>query len=400
MDSAPVKTRAALAAGIVAGVWVLHELRGLWARRRLGRGTPAVARDLTELIGDTPIVRLNALSNLTQCEIWAKLELANPGGSAKDRVALAIVEAAERAGRLRRGAHDAHGRADCVFEGTSGSTGISIALICRARGYEAHIVVPDDTSQDKLALLRMLGAHVHLVRPASIADTGHYVNTARRLASEVNAAPDGQQAIFADQFENEANWEAHFRATGPELWAQLPQIDCFVSGAGTGGTMAGVSRFLKAHKQVRTVLADVPGSGLYNRVHFGVMYSPKEREGTRRRHQVDTVVEGIGLNRVTANLRQAEVDDAEAVADVDTRFMATHLVEQEGLFVGSSSAVAAVAAFRQARKLGPGHTIGLIFCDSGARHVSKFWALPVDRACPVALEIEQAARDRSVIVHK
>lgn len=328
------------------------------------------------LVGNTPIVELESLSEISGCTILAKLELNNPGGSAKDRVAKAIIEEAELRGLLRRG------HRDCVFEGTSGSTGISLATLCNSRGYEAHIVVPNDTSDEKMNLLRMLGAKVHLVSPAGIADPGHYVNTAKRLTDEVNASSSDQQAIFANQFENEVNWKCHYATTGPEIWSQANgKIDAFVSGAGTGGTISGIGRYLKDRLffKGRIVLADPPGSGLFNKVKYGVMFDIKEKEGTRRRHQVDTVIEGIGLNRVTANLKAGldVVDDAIRVPDAEAVVMAHHLVEHEGLFVGSSSAVNCVAAFRTALELGPGHTIVTIICDSGMRHLSKFWKQPV-----------------------
>lgn len=348
---------------------------------------PPAVQDITKVIGRTPLVRLNYLSSITNCEIWAKLELSNPGGSAKDRVALAIVESAEKQGQLRPG------HPDMVFEGTSGSTGISLALVCRAKGYEAHIVVPDDTSNDKQMLLKSFGAHLHVVRPAGIADPNHYVNVARRLSAEVNNDPNSdRQAIFANQFENEENWRIHYNTTGPEIAEQMPSITCFIHGAGTGGTISGVAGYLKQHLSsgIEVVLADVPGSGLLNRVLYGVMFNQTEREGHRRRHQVDTVVEGIGLNRITQNLAigidNDWINDSLRVEDADSRFMASVMVEREGLFIGSSSAVNCVAALRKAISGGPNQTIVTILCDSGARHLSKFWALPLSD-CEVQKEI-------------
>lgn len=339
------------------------------------RSKSQIPAGVDELVGETPLVRIASLSKLTQCEIYGKLEMSNPGGSAKDRVALAVVQEAENHGQLRPG------HPDWVVEGTSGSTGISLAILCRSRGYVAHIVVPDDTSAEKVALLSALGAVVHKVRPAGIADSGHYVNVARQLAAEVNANPENDiQAVFADQFETMVNWKSHYNTTGPEIWQQTKgKVDAFVSGAGTGGTIAGVARYLKEkNPHVKIIVADPPGSGIYNKVKYGVMFDHAEREGTRRRHQVDTLVEGIGLNRVTANLAQGLefIDDAERVLDADSLAMAHHLVEHDGLFVGSSSAVNCVATYRLAKRLGPGHTIVTIICDSGSRHLSKFWAAP------------------------
>ncbi|PRT53878.1 Cysteine synthase 2 [Wickerhamiella sorbophila] len=360
---------AAAASGILAAAYVGLFLWREWTSRRSFK----VASGVDGLVGETAMVRIASLSEITQCEIYGKLEMCNPGGSAKDRVALAVVVEAERIGRLRPG------HPDWVVEGTSGSTGISLAVLCRSRGYVAHIVVPDDTSAEKVALLEALGAVVHKVRPAGIADSGHYVNVARRLAQEVNDDPSNDTlAVFADQFETPVNWRAHYTTTGPEIWRQANgQLDAFVTGAGTGGTVAGVSRFLKENlPHVQVVVADPPGSGIYNRIKFGVMFDTAEREGKRRRHQVDTLVEGIGLNRVTANLAEAlpYIDDAERVSDADSLAMAHHLVKHDGLFVGSSSAVNCVATYRLAKRLGPGHTLVTILCDSGSRHLSKFWA--------------------------
>jgi len=342
---------------------------------------PPVRTGVEGLIGNTPMIKLKSLSEATGCTVLAKMELQNPGGSAKDRVALAIIESAEQAGLIRP--HSG----DMVFEGTSGSTGISLAMLCRAKGYTAHIALPDDTSLEKVALLENLGARVYKVRPASIVDNNQYVNYARNEANKINALADAAfardgtvlpRALFADQFENEANWKAHFDHTGPEVYTQTNggELDIFVTGAGTGGTIAGVARYLKSvSARARVVLADPQGSGFYNKVKYNVMFSPTEREGTRRRHQVDTVVEGIGLNRITANFARGEpvIDDAVRVTDPEALKMAKWLVENDGLFVGSSSAVHCVGAYRCAKALGPGHTVVTIICDSGARHLSKFW---------------------------
>jgi cysteine synthase A len=351
---------------------------GVWFANSCGRPErrPTVKRGVQELIGDTPLIRIQSLSAATGCEILAKMELQNPGGSAKDRVALAIVEQAEQDGLIRPGV------GDMVFEGTSGSTGISLAMLCRAKGYVAHIVVPDDTSQEKVDLLTNLGAVVHKVRPASIVDPQQYVNYAKSAAQKVNDNPeDSRHALFADQFENEANWKTHYLHTGPEIYRQTNgRVDVFISGAGTGGTISGVSKYLKETiPDVKIVIADPPGSGFYNKVKYGVMFDSKEKEGTRRRHQVDTVVEGIGLNRITRNFLagSANIDDAVRVTDDQSVRMAKHLVDHDGLFVGSSSAVNCVAAYKYAKLLGPGHVVVTVLCDSGSRHLSKFWKLAI-----------------------
>ncbi|KAF2836598.1 PALP-domain-containing protein [Patellaria atrata CBS 101060] len=324
-------------------------------------------------IGNTPLIRIRSLSDATGCEILAKAEFLNgAGNSPKDRVALSIIKAAEEEGHLTP--HSG----DMIYEGTVGSTGISLAAICRARGYLAHICMPDDQATEKSDLLLRLGAEVERVRPAPIVDQDQFVNKARNRALEHTVDPSKPgRGIFADQFENEANWQAHFNGTGPEIYDQTSgHLDAFVSGAGTGGTISGVALFLKPRiPDLKIILADPQGSGLFNKVKYGVMFDPKEREGTRRRHQVDTIVEGIGINRVTNNFEAGRelIDDAVRVTDEQAIAMARWLVEKDGIFVGSSSAANCVAAVQVAKQLGPRHRIVTILCDSGTRHLSKFW---------------------------
>ncbi|KAG0292183.1 hypothetical protein BGZ98_002684 [Dissophora globulifera] len=331
------------------------------------------------LIGNTPMMRIKSLSEATGCEILAKAEFLNPGGSTKDRVALSMVDTAERDHILTPG------NGSTIFEGTVGSTGISLAMIAKARGYNAWIVMPDDVALEKSQLLEKLGAHVEKVRPVSIVDKNQFVNLAKRRAQEFSkdnkgtgSSGDDATGFFADQFENLANFEAHFTTTGPEIYRQTQgNVDAMVMGAGTGGTLAGVSKYLKSRlPDLRTYLADPQGSGLFNKVKYNIMYSPTEKEGHRKRHQVDTVVEGVGINRLTRNFAMSEgyVDDAIRVTDQEAVDMARYLVQQEGLFIGSSSAVNCVAAVRIARELGPGHTIVTLLCDSGHRHLTKFWS--------------------------
>ncbi|CEI88853.1 Putative Cysteine synthase A [Rhizopus microsporus] len=263
-----------------------------------------------------------------------------------------------------------------IFEGTVGSTGISIAMIARAKGYRAWIVMPDDQAKEKYQLLEKLGATVEKVRPASIIDKRQFVNLARDRALEFKEGD--AKGYFADQFENEANFNAHYNNTGPEIYRQTGgKIDALVLGAGTGGTLSGISCYLKQHiKKLKVFLADPQGSGLYNKVKYNVMYSPTEQEGSRRRHQVDTVVEGIGINRLTKNFDKGRhlVNDAFRVTDDEAIKMSRYLVREDGLFVGSSSAVNCVAAVRAAKKLGPGHVIVTLLNDSGQRHLTKFWS--------------------------
>ena len=238
--------------------------------------------------------------------------------------------------------------------------------------------MPDDQSKEKSDLLLKLGATVERVRPASIVDTNQFVNTARRRAQEhTDDSKKPGNGFFADQFENTANYLAHQNSTGPEIYAQTDgHIDAFVAGAGTGGTISGVALALKPRlPNLKVVLADPQGSGLYNKIKYGVMFSSTESEGTRRRHQIDSIVEGIGINRLTTNFNAGMelIDDAVKVTDTQAMRMVRWLVEKEGLFVGASSAVNCVAAAQVANGMGNGARIVTILCDSGARHLSRFW---------------------------
>ncbi|KAJ6507297.1 tryptophan synthase beta subunit-like PLP-dependent enzyme [Mycena vitilis] len=364
-----------------------------------------VLNGIVGVIGNTPLVRIPSLSKALNVEILAKAEFLNPGGSVKDRVAVRMIDDAERQGLL----HPNTGSR--IFEGTSGSTGISLAMVARARGYDVTIITPDDMASEKLHALRSLGADVEQVRPASIVDKKQFVNIAKQRAlafsstsstSVVSGLGDSiavltdsdARGFFADQFENKSNYDAHFDGTGPEVWRQTNgNVKAFVSGAGTGGTLAGVGRFLKSMEEdVIICLADPEGSGLYNKVKHGVMFDQREKEGTKRRHQVDTVVEGIGINRLTQNIELALpiIDDAFRVTDPEAVAMARYLVQHDGLFVGSSSACNLVACVRLIKKMGwqSGERIVTVLCDSGSRHYSKFWndeylrtaEIPVDPA--------------------
>lgn len=326
-------------------------------------------------IGNTPLIKIQSLSEATGRTILAKAEFLNgAGNSPKDRVALNMIREAEAQGLLTP-----H-QGDTIYEGTVGSTGISLASLARAKGYKAHICMPSDMALEKSDLLLHLGATVERVTPAPITSPDHFVNLARRRAIEhADKFKDGSKGFFANQFESEANWKAHFNGTGPEIWSQTGgEVDAFVAGAGTGGTISGVAKYLKEEvklEKLKVVLADPQGSGLYNKVRHGVMYSSTEREGTRRRQQVDTIVEGIGINRLTENFEVGReiVDDAVKVTDEQACRMARWLVENDGIFVGSSSSVNCVAAVVTAMSLPPGSQVVTILCDSGTRHLSKFW---------------------------
>ncbi|TKA22991.1 hypothetical protein B0A50_07209 [Salinomyces thailandicus] len=336
-----------------------------------------IATGIEGLIGDTPLIKLKSLSDATGCDILAKCEYLNgAGNSPKDRVALSMINHAEQEGLL------VPDRGDTIYEGTVGSTGISLAAVCRARGYKAYICMPNDQASEKSDLLLKLGATAERVKPASIVDQGQFVNLARRRAQEHTDDPNKPgRGFFADQFENTANYIAHQQTTGPEIYEQTHgRLDAFVAGAGTGGTISGVALALKPLlPKLKVILADPQGSGLYNKIKYGVMFSSTEAEGTRRRHQVDSIVEGIGVNRLTRNFEAGIhlIDDAVKVSDERAMMMARWLVEKEGLFVGASSAVNCVAAATVARQFRSegraGARIVTVLCDSGNRHLSKFW---------------------------
>ncbi|KAJ5222839.1 Cysteine synthase 2 [Penicillium citrinum] len=360
-------------------------------------GPPAIVEGIEGCIGNTPLFRIKSLSDETGCEILAKAEFLNGAGqSSKDRVALSMIEIAQEQGILTP--HSG----DTIYEGTSGSTGISLATLARAKGYLAHICMPSDQAIEKSNLLLKLGAIVDRVPPAPIVEKDNFVNRARFLAQEHTASSsNGEKSgrgFFADQFENEANWRAHYGGSGPEIYAQCEgRIDAFVAGAGTGGTISGIARYLKPLlPNISIVLADPQGSGLFNRVRYGVMFDLREREGTRRRPQVDTIVEGIGINRVTANFEAGKelVDDAVRVTDAQALAMARWLVEKDGIFIGSSSAVNCIAAVKTAQKLGPGHRIVTVLSDSGSRHLSRFWAKAGDVGGAVDTKLENVLNAR------
>ena len=284
-------------------------------------------------IGNTPLIRLNDLCRETGCEILGKAEFLNPGGSVKDRAALYIIRDAERRGALKVGG--------TVVEGTAGNTGIGLAHLCRARGYRCVIVIPDTQSPEKVALLRALGAEVRPVPAVPYANPDNYVKLAGRMAAET------PNAIWANQFDNVVNRQAHYETTGPEIWRDTEgRIDAFVCASGTGGTIAGVARYLKEHRATtRIVLADPVGSALFHYVKHGEL-----------RAEGSSITEGIGSSRVTANFEGAPIDDAIQVADAECVTMVYRLLQREGLFVGGSTGINVAAAARLARELGPGGT--------------------------------------------
>jgi cysteine synthase len=309
------------------------------------------AKDFVDAVGHTPLIRLRRISEETGCDIFGKAEFMNPGGSVKDRAARAIVLDAERRGQLKPGG--------TVVEGTAGNTGIGLAHVCNARGYRCVIVMPDNQSLEKYALIEAIGAEVRRVRVVPYSDPNHYQKTAGRLAQEL---PD---AIWANQFDNTANRRAHVETTGPEIWEQTDgRIDAFVSASGTGGTLAGVSEYLKSRNpKVRTVLADPPGSSLYEYIRNGIVKATGS----------SSITEGIGIGRVTANMQDAPIDDALHIEDSETVRFVYRLLREEGLFVSSTSGINVAAAVRVARELGPGHIVVTMLCDSGSKYLSRLF---------------------------
>ncbi len=310
-------------------------------------------------IGNTPLIRLRRASAATACEILGKAECMAPGGSVKDRAALGIIADAERRGQL------IPGEAGTVVEGTAGNTGIGLTLVANARGYRSIIVVPETQSREKLDFLRMIGADLRLIPPKPYRDPGHYVHTSRRIAEELAAT--GERVVWANQFGNLANGAAHEATTGPEIWAQTAgRVDAFTCACGTGGTLVGVARFLKARKpSVRIVLADPLGSGLFSWVTTGEVKAAG-----------NSITEGIGqASNVPGNLEvgRALIDGAEQVPDPEALEQVFDLQQHEGISVGGSAGINVAAAIRVARAMGPGHTIVTILCDGGARYQSKLF---------------------------
>ena len=301
-------------------------------------------------VGNTPLIRLRRLSEETGCEILGKAEFLNPGGSVKDRAALYIIRDAERRGTLKPGG--------TVVEGTAGNTGIGLAHLCAASGYRCVIVIPDNQSQEKMDLLRVLGAEVRPVPPKPYRDPDNYQKIAGRLAEEL------PNAIWAQQFDNVVNRQAHYETTGPEIWRDTEgRVDVFVSAVGTGGTIAGTARYLKEKKPgVRIVLADPQGSALYSWVKTGEL----KAEGS-------SITEGIGTTRITANLEGTPVDDSVQVTDQAAVSMVYRLLREEGLYVGGSTGINVVAAVEAAKSLGPGHTVVTLLCDRGSLYFQRLF---------------------------
>jgi cysteine synthase A len=306
-------------------------------------------------IGNTPLIRLKAASEVTGCTILGKAEFLNPGGSVKDRAALAIVRDAEAKGLLRPGG--------VIVEGTAGNTGIGLALVANTRGYRCVIVIPDTQSQEKKDMLRLCGADLREVPAVPYKNPGNYVHVSQRLAEEL-AQSEANGAIWANQFDNVANRQGHYQTTGPEIWHQTDgRVDGFVCSVGTGGTLAGVALALKERNpKIRIGLADPLGAALYHYYKHGEL----KAEGS-------SITEGIGQGRITRNIEGAPIDAAYQIPDEEALPVIFDLLKHEGLCLGGSSGINVAGAIRLARDLGPGHTIVTVLCDSGTRYQSKLF---------------------------
>lgn len=306
-------------------------------------------------IGNTPLIRLEGPSKATGCEILGKAEFLNPGGSVKDRAALAIVRDAEERGLLRPGG--------TIVEGTAGNTGIGLALVGNALGYRTVIVMPETQSQEKKDMLRLIGADLRLVPAVPYSNPDNYVRYSGRLAEELaKTEPNG--VVWANQFDNTANREGHRTTTGPEIWDQTGgKLDAFTCAVGSGGTLAGVALALKERNpNIRITLADPMGAALFSYYTSGELKS----EGS-------SITEGIGQGRITANLEDAPIDDAVQIPDEEALPIVFDLIKTQGLVLGGSSGINIAAAMRVARDLGPGHTVVTILCDGGQRYQSKLF---------------------------
>jgi cysteine synthase A len=306
-------------------------------------------------VGNTPLIRLRKASELTGCTILGKAEFLNPGGSVKDRAALYMILDAERRGVLRPGG--------VVVEGTAGNTGIGLALVGNARGYRTVIVIPQTQSQEKKDMLRLCGAELREVPAVPYRDPDNYVHVSERLAAELDESePSG--AFWANQWDNTANRDGHAQSTGPEIWNQTEgTVDGFTCAIGTGGTLAGVSTYLKQRNpDIITAAADPMGAAMYAWFKTGKL----ESSGS-------SITEGIGQGRVTSNIEGAPIDDAFQIPDEEALPVVFDLLREEGLCLGGSSGVNVAAAIRLARQLGPGKTVVTVLCDSGTRYMTKLF---------------------------
>ncbi|KAG4422907.1 Cysteine synthase 1 [Cadophora malorum] len=315
-----------------------------------------IVKGLTGAIGNTPLIRLNHISDATGCEVLGKAEFMNPGGSIKDRAALYVVKDAEERGLLKPGG--------TVVEGTAGNTGIGLAHVCRSKGYKLVIYMPNTQSQGKIDLLRLLGAEVYPVPAVAFDNPENYNHQAKRHADRLD------NAVWTNQFDNIANRKAHIETTGPEIWAQTKgKVDAFTCATGTGGTLAGTTRYLKtvSDGKVKCYLADPPGSVLHSYISSGGNLI--ERSGS-------SITEGIGQGRVTDNL-QPDIDLLDGsmnISDEKSIEMVYRCLDEEGLYLGASSCLNVAAAKEVAEKLGKGHTVVTVLCDGAYRYADRLFS--------------------------
>jgi cysteine synthase A len=308
-----------------------------------------IARSVLDAIGNTPLIRLNRASELTGCEILGKAEFMNPGQSVKDRAALKMVRDAEARGQLKPG-----GR---IVEGTAGNTGIGLAMVAKALGYDCTIVIPRTQSQEKKDAIRLYGAELIEVDALPYSNPNNYIRYSGRLAEELGA-------MWANQFDNVANRQAHVETTGPEIWEQTNgRVDGFICAVGSGGTLAGVAQALRERNpRVQIGLADPYGASLYAYYTDGELKS----DGS-------SISEGIGQGRITANLEGLAIDRPYRISDEEMLLAIYDLVLHEGLVMGGSTGVNVAGAIAMAKDMGPGHTIVTVLCDHGQRYQSKIY---------------------------
>ena len=314
-----------------------------------------INNNFVEAIGNTPLIKLNYPSKITGCNIYGKAEFLNPGGSIKDRAAKAIILDAIKDGKLKDGG--------TIVEGTAGNTGIGLGLVGNSMGFKTIIVMPETQSQEKKDALNLIGCELKLVPALPYSNPGNYIRQSETLANELNKS-ERNGVLWANQFDNISNMNGHFETTGPEIWAQLNgKVDGFTCAVGTGGTLAGVSKYLKEKKDdIKIFLSDPYGSALYN------YYKKDELKA-----EGNSITEGIGQGRITENLKHLVIDDAVRINDKEALEMIFKLLKEEGLFLGGSSGINVCGAIKMAEKLGPGHNVVTILCDSGQRYQSKIW---------------------------
>ena len=310
-------------------------------------------KNFSECVGKTPLIKLNKVSEETGCNIYGKCEFLNPGGSVKDRAALQIINDAIKEKKLTKGG--------IIVEGTAGNTGIGLTLVCNSLGIRTVIVIPETQSKEKKDMLKLCGADLRQVKALPYKDPGNYIRFSETLSKKIK----NENGVFwANQFDNISNMKAHFLTTGPEIWNQTEgKVDGFICSVGTGGTISGVSKFLKKKKKnIKIALADPYGSALYNYYKNGEL----KAEG-------DSITEGIGQGRITKNLECLRLDESFRVSDKEALSEVFHLLKHEGLILGGSSGINIVGAKKLARELGPGKTIVTILCDYGTRYKSKIF---------------------------